>query len=181
MQAQGMAVNTKALVLQVKPTPPPVMSPPENVSTPTRAQRLRSAANLAAMQRHAGLHTAQTAWGGSPSKHVQHKPIRRKPAAHAAVIQQQPNLLVEHNELASNHSHNVAAFADAAVSDAGDASGEPAEAMHAAIRSAHTSSALASGLSAALYGECSRSCCCVPDRLIAIHVRSELTDSHFDM
>lgn len=24
-------------------------------------------------------------------------------------------------------------------------------------------------------------CCCVPDRLVAIHVRSELTESHFDM
>ena len=23
-------------------------------------------------------------------------------------------------------------------------------------------------------------CCCVPDRLVAIHVRSELTESHFD-
>lgn len=140
------------------------------------------------MQDHAGLQTAQTACGGSsPKKHSQQKPNRSRPAANAAVIQQQPDLLTEHNELASSQS--VAACADvesadaAAISNVGNPTEDAIEAMKAVTIATQvdTSSALASDSSAALYAEGSRSCCCFPDRLIAIHVRSELTESHFDM
>lgn len=48
------------------------------------------------------------------------------------------------------------------------------------VESAHLS-ALLTKVSVHNPDDKSSVCCCIPDRLMAIHVRSELTESHFDM
>lgn len=167
--------------MQVKPTPPLAFQPPGSTSPPTRAYLLRSAANHAAMQQHTES-VVQTAHG-SHDRHTKAKLVRRKSAAVSSHSTELHNV---HEDSAS----------DLGMSIASDISAEDASALGKVHDAANVHShcdgvqslahnadmpALSKEVSVQAPVAMSSVCCCVPDRLVAIHVRSELTESHFDM
>lgn len=162
--------------MQVKPTPPPVFHPSASMSPPTRAHRLRSAASHAAMQRNTDAGTAQTAHD-SHYRHPTARTVRRKSARHAA----------DGSHPAESHDQVIALSSDLSMA-VGAASTEHASAKSGSMSDVHQGDVhdvVDSVDMPALPDETSlqrsSACCCVPDRLVAIHVRSELTESHFDM
>ena len=174
--------RTEPVVLQVKPTPPPTSLPPGSMSPPTRAHLLRCAANHAAMQRHADA-VFPTAHG-SHDRHIQPKTLRRKSARHAAVSSHSREL---HDVYQDSPNDLIMAPATEMLTEDASATGSVSKAADVDCGGVQDlveiadKSALLKNVSAHVPVEKSSICCCVPDRLVAIHVRSELTESHFDM
>ena len=173
------------MVIQVKPTPPPSSQPPGSMSPPTRAHLLRSAANHAAMQQHTDS-VVPTAHNGH-DRHPKAKMVRRNSARHAAVSSHSTDLHDVHKDSPSDlgmatatHKLSEDASAMGSVDDATDVHCGGVQNL---VKSADMSGIANPAKNSALHVPVERSsvCCCVPDRLVAIHVRSELTESHFDM
>lgn len=164
--------------MQVKPTPPPVFQPSASVSPPTRAHRLRSAASHAAMQRSTDACTAQTAHDNHDRRSTA-RTVRR------------PSDAADGSHPAESHDQIIALPSDVSMA-VGAASTEDVSAKSGSMSNVHHGNghdvadnvdmpSLPEETSVHTFVQGSSVCCCVPDRLVAIHVRSELTESHFDM
>ena len=175
MQLPGLSAGDAAdNMVQVKPCPPPVFSTPESLSPPTQAQRLRSAANHAAMQRHSDMQNARKSYclDSSPASPSKVKRNTKSQASHAAVDLHKSQEVME----------SAAPSADLLSPSTGSV-GLTGEAISGAVQPAMDSAAMTAAAHVVtqhvIEGSCS--CYCMPDRLVAIHVRSELTDDHCDM
>lgn len=165
--------------MQVKPTPPPAFQPPGSTSPPTRAHLLRSAANHAAMQQHTEsvVHMAH----GSHERHTKAKLVRRKSAAASSHSTEVHSVHEDSpSDLGMTIASDISAEDVAILGGVHDAAGEHRGCVQSLAQSADMP-ALSTEVSVQAPVEMSSICCCVPDRLVAIHVRSELTESHFDM
>lgn len=183
-----VCVRPEFVAMQVKPTPPPVFHPPGSMSPPTRAHLLRSAANHAAMQQHTDAHPAQTAHG-SHAKHPKTKTVRRKSTSPAAVSSHptESHDVQEDScgDLSMATATNMQAEDASAKNDVDNAADVHCWGAQDVVDSADMSASLEDAsvqedMFVHLPVEKPSICCCVPDRLVAIHVRSELTESHFD-
>jgi hypothetical protein len=195
--------------MQVKPTPPPHFSPPPSVSPPTRAQQLRSAAIHAAMHRNAPSRPPtgspecnQTRHARRPSAYKQAAPGRQtqrqgrqheeaarpdteeatkivssRLSGHGAAIQinaEMPNaagVQEKTEEYATNVQEQTEQDAAAASVTHGDND----------CAAQHESGIVASLPDGYLVAPVACREEYVLNRLVAVHVRSELTESHFDM
>ena len=177
-------------VMQVKPTPPPVFSPPLSTSPPTRAQQMRSAAIRAAMQHAEARRESQN---GSSSKRASRAKRQPRHAQHANSRDVAQVSDLQHSGIggaAEQGSNSSTAVQSAAVSSA--ACNESGSALSAAALQADAPACVdsqqndshVSGLQQdSLQNSYNQMHVDAADvvRLVAIHVRSELTESHFDM
>ncbi len=195
--------------MQVKPTPPPHFSSPPSVSSPTRAQQLRSAAIHAAVHRNA---PSRIPIGSSERNQTRHA---RRPSAHkqAATDWRTHRHGRLHEEAARQNTEETSQMDSSRLSGCVGASQIKAEMPNAADLQKKTEEDAADMQDQtqqdAAAGNVSRgdSDCAVQhetgsvasqsagylgaptacreehvlNRLVAIHVRSELTESHFDM
>lgn len=117
----------------------------------------------------------------SHDRHTKAKLLRRKSAA---VSSQPTELHNVHEDSPSDLGMTIAS--DLSAEDAAtlgrvhDAADVHSDSVQDSAQSADMP-ALSTEASVQAPVEMSSICCCVPDRLVAIHVRSELTESHFDM
>ena len=122
---------------------------------------------------------------GSHDRHTTAKTVK-KSARHAAVSSHSTELQDVHQDSPSDltmaPATHMLAEDDSAIRSVHDAtdvychSGDEQDLAESA-----DSSALLTNVSVHNPVGKSSICCCVPDRLVAIHIRSELTESHFDM
>lgn len=165
--------------MQVKPTPPPAFQPPGSTPPPSRAHLLRSAASHAAMQQHTAS-VAQTAHGNH-DRHTKAKLVRRKGAAVSSHSTELHSVLEDPpRDLGMTIASDTPAEDASAFGGVHDAAVVHSDVVQDLAESADIL-ALSQEVSVQSPVERSSMCCCVPDRLVAIHVRSELTESHFDM
>lgn len=201
--AAGMKVVC-LVMMQVKPTPPPHFSPPLSISPPTRAQQLRSAAIHAAMQRNAA-HRTPARGNGSDSHHTRQS---RRPAAHKqAVIGKQAGRDRRHEQATGEVGiGNVPRTFSSQAAGQDTAGQSTVQGVNADDMQTHEAAAAASAAhtgcaaqqkpleqvkgddvetqfqhGATLPAAAASRESYLHDRLVAVHVRSELTDSHFDM
>ena len=202
-------LKTLHVVMQVKPTPPPHFSPSPSVSPPTRAQQLRSAAIHAAMHHNTPSRIATGSPEPNQTRHARRSSAHKQAATgwqmhrHGRQHEEAARPDTEEtSEMDSCHLSgrvaasqisakmlNAADMQEKTEGDAADVQEQTAQAAAAAgvtcenndCALQHVNSSVASQSAGYLVAATACREEHVLNRLVAVHVRSELTESHFDM